>query len=1123
MKGGSFQAKPFEFAPGDALSGEHAVILRWVTDAMASLGPHERYRQLELKSLPSGQAILDAESERARRLVMAAVAQVCHWDKEVARVRSQGTNEHERVNAHFLPGWNEVWGRRRQTETVIATLTRRSLPFDQDDLTGMVEWCNAADRLSTIHAPLGNITRALRRFAANNAIRPPLNASLRRFAERLRESYEKDAKRFATSIEQLIAPQEESASDSAIAAPSTAARAVAPARAGNPSVLVRLKQHLGLAAPEAVASASETVGLDQFPLGADSPLASEHKLISELFPEVVGTIAYTNPDLASTSAGKRMLALDDAARGRLLLAAAERDVSALLGRLELGDHRIWQSRTTAAAVVPQLVALPFTVDRDGTFDFLLYIGARLNNRNRNEYASAIETLVERVEGWAATEPISDGERYVLHMLRASSIGGPPLGNVSPQVTRLTNLIGDAAMFHLVPGEAWADAVNADIAALALQDRAAWTSLLKHALTATGSRPTAKWLKGAAELAAKVSQETLASNLLRWFPLVSKGRTLQRMRNFAYDARSGADTMHEENAIALRGLLWMVPSLDRKADLVRDVAAVGVSAYRKVPGVGPRAVKVGNAAVYALSEIASPEAVGQLAQLKVRVKFGTAQKEIEKAFNASAEALGLPRDQIEEMGVPSYGLEEVGLRRESFGDDVRAELHVNGRDVSVTWFRGDGKPQKSVPASVKAEHKEEWKELQTAAKDIAAMLPAQVERIDQTFLLQKRWDASTWRERYLDHPLVGTIARRLIWRLVSNSQAHVGIWHDDRIVDVNSVPIDVPSDAQVELWHPIGSPMDEVIAWRMWLEQHEVRQPFKQAHREVYLLTDAERRTATYSNRFAAHILRQHQFNALCAARGWRNKLRLMVDDVYPPATRELANWGLRAEFWIEGIGDNYGQDISDSGTYLRIATDQVRFYRTGAAPNRAHAGGGGYTADAAGPGANNINEPLPLEQIPPLVFSEILRDVDLFVGVASVGNDPTWQDGGLEGRYRTYWHNYSFGELSETAQTRRAVLERLLPRLTKIRDRCTLSDRFLIVRGDLRTYKIHLGSGNILMEPNDQYLCIVPTRSTSSEGPSDVFLPFEGDGTLSIILSKAFLLAADTKIKDATITRQIDQ
>jgi hypothetical protein len=313
----------------------------------------------------------------------------------------------------------------------------------------------------------------------------------------------------------------------------------------------------------------------------------------------------------------------------------------------------------------------------------------------------------------------------------------------------------------------------------------------------------------------------------------------------------------------------------------------------------------------------------------------------------------------------------------------------------------------------------------------------------------------------------------------------------------------------------------VLAWRAWTQRHEVRQPFKQAHRELYVLTDAERRTNTYSNRFAAHVLRQHQFNALCAARGWKNKLRLMVDDQYPPATRELPLWGIRAEYWVEGIGDNYGADTNESGVFLRLATDQVRFYRINAATNSAHAGGGGYGSAAAGAGDANINEPLPIDQVPPLVLSEILRDVDLFVGVASVGNDPAWQDGGPGGRYRTYWESYSFGELSETAKTRRGVLENLMPRLTKLRDKWSLDDKFLVIRGSMRTYKIHLGSGNILMEPNDQYLCIVPDRSSRTTSGAQVFLPFEGDATLSIILSKAFLLADDQSIKDTTILTQI--
>jgi hypothetical protein len=66
------------------------------------------------------------------------------------------------------------------------------------------------------------------------------------------------------------------------------------------------------------------------------------------------------------------------------------------------------------------------------------------------------------------------------------------------------------------------------------------------------------------------------------------------------------------------------------------------------------------------------------------------------------------------------------------------------------------------------------------------------------------------------------------------------------------------------------------------------------------------------------------------------------------------------------------------------------------------------------------------------------------------------------------------------------------------------------VRGDRHEYKIHLGSGNIMIEPGSRYVCIV-------QGPGDpagVRLPFEGDRILSPILSKAFLLSADTKIKD---------
>ncbi|MBC3627366.1 hypothetical protein, partial [Klebsiella sp. Kpp] len=91
-------------------------------------------------------------------------------------------------------------------------------------------------------------------------------------------------------------------------------------------------------------------------------------------------------------------------------------------------------------------------------------------------------------------------------------------------------------------------------------------------------------------------------------------------------------------------------------------------------------------------------------------------------------------------------------------------------------------------------------------------------------------------------------------------------------------------------------------------------------------------------------------------------------------------YGLYVEFWTIGVGSA----TSDSGMLLYAATDQVRFYRE-----------------------SEDNTPMNLIDVPVRVFSEVMRDVDLFVGVASVGNDPNWQDNGGLPQYRDYWQSYS--------------------------------------------------------------------------------------------------------------------
>lgn len=683
--------------------------------------------------------------------------------------------------------------------------------------------------------------------------------------------------------------------------------------------------------------------------------------------------------------------------------------------------------------------------------------------------------------------------------------------IARQSAKMAELAGlKTKTMHIRPGEAWADRALEDIGGMEGERKAIWESIIEHCMRARQAKPSKRWTTTAEKLLKDIGYDAYKSVVKPWFALADKPRTQET------NTWRGDSYITPINADILRGLVWFCafePDLEM-ADALADLA---VSAYRKEPGVGPRCVSVGNASIWVLGMMPGLECVSHLARLKVKIKVNKAKQSIAKALLIASEREGISPDEIEEITVPSYGMQEVGVRREPFGD-FTAELTVTGTtSTQLVWIKPDGKTQKSVPKAVKDDFKEELKALKKAAQDIKKLLPAHRDRIDTLYLQQKQWALFAWRERYLDHPLVGTLARRLIWVFETEAGSEAGIWHEGDLVDANGAALEgLGETTTVRLWHPLDADTDAIVAWRNWLLQRQIQQPFKQAYREIYLLTDAERNTRVYSNRFASHIIRQHQFNALCGIRGWKNQLRLMVDDYYQPAGKVLPLWDLRVEYWVEGVGEDFGTDTNDTGTFYYLATDQVRFYPSNSQANQVHAGGGGY---GTGWGTQAEIDPIPLEDIPPLVFSEVMRDVDLFVGVASIGNDPNWMDGGEGVRHVNYWQSFAFGDLSATAKTRKAILEQLVPALM-IADRCELEGKFLTVRGDIRSYKIHLGSGNILMSPNDQYLCIVPDQRERKKSDK-VFLPFEGDKTLAVILSKAFMLADDTKIKDRTIVSQI--
>ena len=514
-----------------------------------------------------------------------------------------------------------------------------------------------------------------------------------------------------------------------------------------------------------------------------------------------------------------------------------------------------------------------------------------------------------------------------------------------------------------PADDWGYAALAALDRMEPAPRARWEALLRHGTGISGAQPSRKWNDGAQALIDALGDGVfapLAAEWLRFMKLPSRGEIYRSPGGMMVPSALIAD----HNANILKGLAWCC-ALVPDEELASAVGDAAIACFRKIPEIGARSTKAGNAFIGALGAMFSLTAVAQLQRVSGRVKLPSAQKTIEKALAVAATRHGLTRDDLDDLALPTFGL--VNGKITTPLGEIRAEVAIAGSiGAELRFLRHDGKVLSGAPAEVRREFPGELKQIRQALADVRAALAAQRARLERLFLDGRTWPYDAWRERYLDQPLLAHLTRRLIWTF----DGVAGIWSDGAIVDINDAPLEIRSGVRVSLWHPIGSSPDVVLAWRAVLERNEITQPFKQAHREVYLLTDAERATATHSNRFAAHVLRQHQFQALCRERGWEYRLRGMFDGDWSAPALRLDRLGLRAEFVVEETGNE--EAASRAGIYVFLTTFQVRFTSLDARPESRLRGA----------------QPVPLMDIAPTVFSEVMRDVDLFVGVCSIGADP---------------------------------------------------------------------------------------------------------------------------------------
>ncbi len=365
------------------------------------------------------------------------------------------------------------------------------------------------------------------------------------------------------------------------------------------------------------------------------------------------------------------------------------------------------------------------------------------------------------------------------------------------------------------------------------------------------------------------------------------------------------------------------------------------------------------------------------------------------------------------------------------------------NIALNLSRGD-KALKSVPAALKKD---------PAYLDLQADLKTWR---DQQSRARATLEESMVRQDQLDLEELATLAKNPVFApLLGPLVYQVG----DRIDYLDALVKDQVQGAAV-LAHPLQ--LKNAGVWEKFqrdLFDRQIRQPFKQVFRELYSPTAKELATGTTSDRYSGYQVKPAQTMGLLKSKGWTAYFEAGIQKV---CRREKIIARIDSmNTWLPPFGVESAP--------LGIVTFTPR----------------------------HSHDPLFIKDVPPILFSEVMRDLDLVVSVAFAGGvDPETSLSTIEMR---------------TAVAREAV------RLFKL-DNVTFKENHAFIQGKRAEYTLHMGSGVIHVMAQGA----LNVAAVLSQHRGRVFLPFaDDDPRTAEIITKILIFARDGELKDPAILAQL--
>ncbi|RNB85288.1 DUF4132 domain-containing protein [Brevibacillus nitrificans] len=393
----------------------------------------------------------------------------------------------------------------------------------------------------------------------------------------------------------------------------------------------------------------------------------------------------------------------------------------------------------------------------------------------------------------------------------------------------------------------------------------------------------------------------------------------------------------------------------------------------------------------------------------------------------------------------YALDEETTVQLVVDEDGQADMIVSRK----------GKELKSVPAKYKKH------EYLLHLKELKSELTEQYRRARQE-MERSMVSGNSFTGKELAALDGNPVIRPLLRSLVLKYGDHLG-YYEGEIASLRAPSgqlVGLTDEDELLIAHPVH--LYESGQWSAFqrdLFERQLRQPFKQVFRELYLPNADELAHATHSRRYAGYQVQPKKTVALLKGRQWTVSYEEGLQKVFY-SENLIAS--------LHAMADWFSPSDTEAPTLEVIQFVDRATYK-------------------------NVE----LSNVPLVLFSEVMRDVDLVVSVAHVGGvDP---------------------EASLTTVEMRRVIVAESLRLLKLGN-VRIDGNYARIEGSLGEFAVHLGSGMVFKQATGA-LHIIPVHS---QHRGRLFLPFlDEDPKTAEILSKVVLLAEDTKIKDPQILMQL--